>query len=849
MALRLTGSPTTAQSATPPDPSAAAAACLDRHDLGGYGALFAEAASIADVHARYAARVKLVEAALRAGQAADRARVPAIYLAAARATIVLLEEEPREPVLLNYAGVLLYELWSLDAAAALFAAARRLDPELANVQRNLDEVVRRRKGGAAPAFPRATAIALTELAKRARRAADRARPAEGLRLSLCMIVKDEEEMLPRCLAAAAPAVDEIVIVDTGSSDRTIEIAREFGATVIERAWTGSFSDARNVSFDAATGDWLMFLDADEVLVEEDVERLRALRGKTWRETFYLSEISYTGELGDGTAATHTALRVFRARPEYRFSGSLHEQIAETLPLHLPERIEATDIRIEHFGYLGAVRDAKEKSRRNIELLLKQRDEGQSNPFLHYNLGSEHGAVGDSHAALAEFERAWELIVNDPQGRTWGFMPALVSRLVRALRICGRHEDCIARGAEGLARYPGFTDIVFEQASATLALGDADGALRLYRTCVEMGDAPSRYTATVGMGTFLPTIAIAEIHHARGETAEAVALLDACLAEFPGFFGLVLPFAAALLADGAAPDAVVARVEACVAQLTPTVRFMLGTALYEQGETEAAEAQYRLLLEAQPGSGAARVALAEALLSQRRWDDAAAEAAALADDDPHAHAARRSELFARLVAGDAAAAGATLARAAAGGMPSGELALFAAWCDLVTSPEGGGLRSPEGETPVTGGLRSPEGETPVGGCLRSPEGETLLPALPLEALAPLATTLEALLRVQEVDAFGALVPLLDRSPLAPRERRELLAGMYLRRGFLASAAEEWLAICQADPRDVRGLVGLAQVAAAQGMTDDAIELAREARALEPGERRATRLLARLAPLAA
>ena len=231
------------------------------------------------------------------------------------------------------------------------------------------------------------------------------------------------------------------------------------------------------------------------------------------------------------------------------------------------------------------------------------------------------------------------------------MPALVSRLVRALRICGRHEDCIARGAEGLARYPGFTDLVFEQASATLALGDTDGALRLYRECLAMGDAPSSYTATVGMGTFLPTIAIAEIHHARGETAEAVALLDACLGEYPGFFGLVLPFAAALLADGVAPDEVVARVEARVAALTPTVRFMLGTALYEAGRTEAAEAQYRLLLEAQPGSGCARVALAEALLSQRRWAEAAAEAAALADDDPHAVAARRSELFALLVDGE------------------------------------------------------------------------------------------------------------------------------------------------------------------------------------------------------
>ena len=95
-------------------------------------------------------------------------------------------------------------------------------------------------------------------AGRARQARRRgARPAEGLTLSLCMIVKDEEEMLPRCLAAVRDAVDEIVIVDTGSKDRTREIAREFGAKVIDFEWTGSFSDARNVSFDAATGDWLM----------------------------------------------------------------------------------------------------------------------------------------------------------------------------------------------------------------------------------------------------------------------------------------------------------------------------------------------------------------------------------------------------------------------------------------------------------------------------------------------------------------------------------------------------------------------------------------------------------------
>jgi tetratricopeptide (TPR) repeat protein len=820
MALRLTGSPATPAPLQPVEAAARAAVCLDRRDLDGYRTLFAEASAIADVHARYRTRASLVEAALRAAGDADRARVPAIYLAAAAATVELLEEEPREPLLLNYAGVLFYELWALDAARALFEAARRLDPELPNVARNLEELAHRRTHGAAARIPlpRAIAVALGPLGARAERAARRARPATGLTLSRCMIVKDEEEMLPRCLAAVASAVDEIVIVDTGSSDRTIEIARSFGARVIERPWTGSFADARNASFDAATGDWLMYLDADEVLVADDVERLRALRGKTWREAFYLVETSYTGEVGDGAAATHTALRVFRSRPAYRFSGRLHEQIAETLPTNLPERFESTSVRVEHFGYLGAVRDAKEKSRRNIDLLLRQRDEGGVElPFLHFNLGSEYAAIGDAPNALREFELAWQLLESDPGGRTYGFAPALATRLVKALRICRRHEDAIARAEDGLERFPGMTDLVFEQAAAAHALGRVEEALAHYEQCIEMGDAPSRYTATVGAGTFLPALAIAEIRLDQGRMEEAVELLDATIAEHPGFFGLVLPFATALLLSGVEPAEVVARVEARVAELTPTVRFMLGTALYERGATAAAEQQYRALLERQPDSGMALVALAESLLAQRSWAGAASIAARVPDDAPHAAAARRSELFGAIVGGDLDRARALLARGAESSLPAAEQALFGAWCELA----GDAATTAAGDAPAT---------------------------LPLAAVPLLAVALEALLRVQEVDAFGLLVPLLDRCPIDPRERRELLAGMYLRRGFLASAAEEWMAVCERVP-DARALVGLASVAAAQGMADDALTFAREARALDPEDMRATRLLERLAPVAA
>jgi len=811
MALRLTGH-TPSPAPTPIDAVSAAAGALARGDLDGYRALFADAAALDGVHERYARRRQLVEAGLQHAQQERRARVAAVYAAVAAELVAILEQEPREPLLLNYAGVVFYELWSLAAAQALFGAAQRLDPDLPSVARNLDELARRRRAGAPPAnaVPKALAVAVGQLARRAERLAERARPAEGLTLSLCMIVKDEEEMLPRCLGAAAPFVDEIVVVDTGSSDRTVEIAESFGARVLHHEWTGSFAEARNVSFDAATCDWTMYLDADEVLVAEDGEKLRALTGQTWREAFFLSETNYTGELGEGSATVHNALRVFRTRPHYRFSGRLHEQILDTLPRHLPERFASTDVRIEHFGYLGAVRDAKEKSRRNVELLLREREERGDSTFLHFNLGSEYAAVGDAERALAEFEAAWRMVRAEGDEVTRGFIPALVSRLVRALRVCGRLEETIARADEGLRLLPGFTDLVYEQACAERELGRVDAAVARFERCIEMGDAPDGYTATVGTGTYLPTIALAEIRREQGDVDGAVALLDPCLAAHPGFFGTVLPLASAMLAAGAAPAAVVARVEQLVGDLTPTVRYMLATALYEHGEAEAAEAQYRLVLERQPSNGAARVAVAEALLSQRRYDEAAVTAAALADGEPHAQAARRSELFARIVGGDVDGAAATLAAA---DVAAADRELFQAWVALA-----------RGEQPAV---------------------TTLSPA----AVPLLAVTLEALLRVEEVDAFGQLVALVERTPLPPRERRELLAAMYLRRGFLASAAEEWMAVCSEDPRDVRALVGIAQAAAAQGMTDEALDFAREAHALDPEDERAARLLQRLEPVAA
>src|SRR4051794_33212297 len=180
---------------------ARAQTCLAAGDLKSYRALFEHAAALEDPHRRYQARRTLVEQGLSAASKTPSKDVPALFLTVARCTVELLEEEPREPILLNYAGVALYELGALDAAEKLFKACRRLDDTVAHVEGNLIEIARRRRAGkgAVPNLPAPVRAALKPLAERAKRAAKNSKPATGLTLSLCMIVKDEEEMLPRCL--------------------------------------------------------------------------------------------------------------------------------------------------------------------------------------------------------------------------------------------------------------------------------------------------------------------------------------------------------------------------------------------------------------------------------------------------------------------------------------------------------------------------------------------------------------------------------------------------------------------------------------------------------------------------
>jgi tetratricopeptide (TPR) repeat protein len=792
MALRTSSIP--ASSAAPAAPAdwrgrvevalTVAAAKLTADDRAGLAAVFADVASWEDPQRAYQARCRLAELVLAYRPERADSWIGA-FQTAAGCLLDALEAEPREPMLLNHTGVLLYELCEPSAAAELFRAAVRLAPDHPQAAVNLTHA--RARAGAPGRLPGAHGPRAKLLAARARKVAARARAAKNLTISLVMIVKDEEEMLPGCLEPLRGVVDEMIVCDTGSTDRTVAIAESFGARVVHFPWNGSFSDARNASIDAATGDWLIYLDADEHMEADDARLLRGLLGRTWREGFYLVETNYTGGADTGAAVTHMALRIWRNRPHYRFAGRIHEQKTHTMPTYLPERFEPTPIRVRHYGYLNQRIASRDKSQRNIQLLKQEAEEART-PFTDYNLGSEYIVLGEHAEARMHLDRAWESLRE--QGlESVGYGPLLVSRVARARREVGDHDAAVAAVEEGLALFPDHTDLVLEAAVSARSRDDLVRAAELAERCLEMGDAPADYAATMGAGTFLALSLLADIRNLQGDRATAEELLRRCLTEYPDYVAPVLLLVEIMVGRGA-PSA---EIDLLVPAKVPA-RLLAASAYLEGGRPADSERWFRSALEWQPGNSAARIGLSEALLAERRYAEAAEAAGAEPADSTLAARAAEAVVFANAILRRPDAMDAAISRAGSA-LADADAALYRAWTDAVR------------------GARSPD-------------------PLP-EACTPTAMRLaEALLRVTETDAFATLLGVGGRLPHPQRPRRERQATMYLRRGFLESAADEWIAVATTRP-DASAMLGLAQVALARGFDADAVGFAAEAVRLEPG----------------
>ncbi len=213
----------------------------------------------------------------------------------------------------------------------------------------------------------------------------------GNRISAILIVKNEEKHLDRCLQSIQGGVDEIIVVDTGSTDKTVEIAESFGATIGHFEWCNDFSAARNYSLGLATGDWALWIDADEAVTPESWNPIYEAVVRPHFGGYFTRIVNFTDE-NETTEYTHAPIRLFRIDPRIRFTGSIHEQISPAIDALAWPTAHLDKVTIHHFGYKPSEIEAKDKLNRTIDMLLIEIDREPNDSFHWFNLANVYSVA-------------------------------------------------------------------------------------------------------------------------------------------------------------------------------------------------------------------------------------------------------------------------------------------------------------------------------------------------------------------------------------------------------------------------------------------------------------------------
>ncbi|WP_275425426.1 glycosyltransferase family 2 protein [Bacillus sp. CGMCC 1.16541] len=252
-----------------------------------------------------------------------------------------------------------------------------------------------------------------------------------------MIVRNEERHLARCLSSVQSIVEEIVIVDTGSTDNTVSIAKSFGAQVFKVAWEHDFSAARNLALSKCTQPWILVLDADETwdsMNNKDLSSL--LQGEA--VGYYVNIRNYIGpSLNKQSYTTDYTCRLFRRDERIQFNGYIHEQVITSITKHfLDNELLFTSLLIHHFGYVDDAA-SYEKHQRNMSLLMKQYDLNPTDSYTLYAIGTEYFQQENYDEALTWYERCHLSIL-----KTDGFYLDFLYKYSYSLYEVKRHKEVL-----------------------------------------------------------------------------------------------------------------------------------------------------------------------------------------------------------------------------------------------------------------------------------------------------------------------------------------------------------------------------------------------------------------------
>lgn len=286
-------------------------------------------------------------------------------------------------------------------------------------------------------------------------------------ISLCVIAKNEEENIARCLSSCEHIVDEVIVVDTGSTDNTVKIAKSLGASIVDSPWDNNFAKARNAGVEKATCEWILYLDCDEVLDFDGGVYL-----KEYLESDEVVEEEYEGfclnlinVVENKKTLNYGSLRLFRNRPEYRFSGRIHEQIFPSIGKFYPEScIHALDVDFYHYGYDLTQSDIERKKKRNLTI-FESYEEDEKDGFFYYNLANEYTRANEPEKAIENYLKAQEVPAYDN-----GFKLFLPIYIVKCYYDLKRFDEAINAGLQYLEPYPNYKDLNFLMAVCFYEVG-------------------------------------------------------------------------------------------------------------------------------------------------------------------------------------------------------------------------------------------------------------------------------------------------------------------------------------------------------------------------------------------
>jgi glycosyltransferase involved in cell wall biosynthesis len=371
---------------------------------------------------------------------------------------------------------------------------------------------------------------LRELAGRGHRANIAApRSAARPKVSLTMIVRDEEANLPACLASAQGLFDEIIVVDTGSTDRTVEIARSFGARVFDFVWVSDFAAARNAALARAVGDYAFWLDGDDVVEPPQRERLKILLDglRHGDDAAYVVRCACDpDQKGGGGETVVDHIRLFPVREDIRWTYRVHEQILPALR-HAAIPVRWTDVIVRHTGYADMALRYR-KLARDEAILLEDLQDRPDDPFILFNLGSIAIERQDWRSALGHLTKSLE-----GSAPTDSITKKLYALIARSHQMLGETDRALATCDAGLQVDPDDAELLFREAVIRRNSGDRTGAEACWRRVLTLRRPEKFASVDVGIYGHLTRRNLAALAEERGDRDGAARLWAEVLAECPG----------------------------------------------------------------------------------------------------------------------------------------------------------------------------------------------------------------------------------------------------------------------------------------------------------------------------